>query len=703
MNTSIHYREPCATTRLLNERVATVAALAGVDDVCVHLSSACRPQDEDTVSTNSTAATATATATAAATAAASSDGYWNNEGEVDDTLKTLLEEKAQIMGQIKTLHCNRAKRVRERVLQIVQTFDSSVSKEAIMGVRSDATLGGVGGDGIEDVGEVEEIVGRVRDDVVDVVGHWEEGGEVSEDGVRKFGLFVELQMQIQLLISLEEELTKEREEVEGEGEVEGAEYPQGIGNTPKLEGPGGTFWAIDAILTHFSKQFVFHFQGEGETNRLDKPEFALNYVLLYLRNKLSLAKSVFAHSFATVVAHYGGIHGSFSTWFIKSILRLLTNKFGLEVNNLVLHSNHHLLSHLVLELKKFDWALKNEFNYIPHAGEEWNGLTNDLILCHTKVWNVWLQSEKDFVNGRFDEIINMDDAWQLDYDIVENGYTKPTKSSINLVNLLKSITFNYQSLPLKFQLKFLSEVQLKLLNFYFDTLKKGYYALKHIKTVQVDGVSTLERICRVWCSSNYIIETLDKWGDELIFIELWQSLNNREDDFKSTFFDSVINGYRLEIVNKIPKLITNYFDVQFNRIMKDYFQENADWINVMGNSLSVSTSVSSALDFIVATLAKDLQFLQRTVSTQTYEAWKLLVSERLANYIERNIIMANTFSIDGALKLQSHVEQIYHSLNLPRCYLSHGKLMASIEVLKGNHPSYPLNEMTVSMLVNRRG
>lgn len=59
MNTSIHYREPCATTRLLNERVATVAALAGVDDVCVHLSSACRPQDEDTVSTNSTAATAT--------------------------------------------------------------------------------------------------------------------------------------------------------------------------------------------------------------------------------------------------------------------------------------------------------------------------------------------------------------------------------------------------------------------------------------------------------------------------------------------------------------------------------------------------------------------------------------------------------------------------------------------------------------------
>jgi uncharacterized protein YbgA (DUF1722 family) len=467
-----------------------------------------------------------------------------------------------------------------------------------------------------------------------------------------------------------------------------------------------TFWALDCITEKFKNKFIYHFEGNGETNRIDKPEFAFNYIIGYLRNHLDYAKNLFATTFATSCINFS-IEGSFSTWFITSTIDPLRKKFKNEISILLDSNNNHLLSHFVTEVKKFDEQIKQEFAYIPIKGKEWDGLTDDLVLSRTDVWNAWLQNEKNFVNDRFEEIVEMEDAFAIEYDVVEIGMTKPTKSAINLKNLLEGITLNYDKLPLKFQLKFLSEVQLKLLNFYFDTLKKGLHALKTIKHVQVDGISTLERICRIWCSSKYIIEMMDKWSEETIFIELWESLNTDNstatNKYETTFFESVINGYNKEILNRIPMLISGYFERQLNRTMKEYFQENTDW-----TFKKEKACYNSQLDFVIQTLSTDLEYLQKTVSKSTSNTWQLLLSDTVASYFEKNVALVNNFSIQGAEQLENDVNRVFKSLNLVQSYNKYWKLISVLHVLRDGKVNIsdtqypPIDDSTLAMLVMRR-
>lgn len=460
-----------------------------------------------------------------------------------------------------------------------------------------------------------------------------------------------------------------------------------------------TFWALDSLISKFHNKFIYHFQGTQETNNINKPEFSFSYIIGYLRNNLHTAQSHYSSIFATSIMNKE-INGSFNTWFITSTLQILKNKFNIELPIFLKNENNQLLSHFINELKKFDAQIKNEFAYIPNKDIEWFGLTNELILNNENIWNIWLQNEKDFVNFRFNEIIDMENAFLIEDDYVENGLTKPTKSSANLKNLLNGITVNYTSLPLKFQLKFLSDVQLKLINYYFDTLKNGLFALKSIKNVVVDNVSTLERICRIWCSSKYLVEIMDKWSNEIIFIKLWESLNNNAQNYQTTFFESVINNYNKDILSKIPNLIINYFERQLNRTMKEYFQDNLDWIHP-------NTTTTNKFEFLIQTIDSDLKFLKNTVSNKTFIEWKLLISNTIALYFEKNIALVNNFSTEGAIKLEHEVNYIFDMLNLVKSYNDYGKLISIIHVLRDGKVDqsieYPeVDDVTLSMLLLRR-
>lgn len=461
--------------------------------------------------------------------------------------------------------------------------------------------------------------------------------------------------------------------------------------------PPETIWALDCLLHGFKIKFEYHFQGKNETNRLEKPEFALSYATGYLQVSLPEAKSAFSAVFAETIQNTA-IMGSFSTWFITSLLAVIRQKFTKEIAYLVETYNLDLLSHHIEEIKKFDQCVKFKFAYVPIKGAEWDGLTKDIVLDNNDVWNNWLQNEKKFVNTRFEEITGMENAFEIDYEIVASGHTKPTKSAVNLQNLIENITASYKSLPLKFQLKFLSEVQLKLLNFYFDTLKNGVQALKNIKSVKIDGVSTLERICRIWCSAKYMIEKMSSWSNETIFIELWASLTSENNN--STFFESVISGYQRDILDKIPKLLNTYFERQLNINLKEYFQENSTWTQ------TEILPISSTLSYLIQSFNYDIAYFKKTVSHATFSALKLTVSNMIASYFEKHIALSNNFTNCGVDKLANDVEYVFSSLQLVKSYESYARLQTIMHVLKhgdvGDQAHESIDSSMVSMLQMRR-
>lgn len=434
-----------------------------------------------------------------------------------------------------------------------------------------------------------------------------------------------------------------------------------------LEPGTAHLWAMDCLVDSFKTKFIYHFEGQGETNRIDKPEFALTYTQTYIRQHMSLAKNILLDQFVEATKDCSSeVVPSFSSWFIASILVVLRSKFQAQMPQY--KSNGRLLSHLVSQLKNFDIDLVSEFNFVPSADKEWNGLTYDLILQDSSIWSLWLSNEKEFVNARFEEIIESPNAFTIEHEVVQDGKTKPTTSAINLKNLLEGITENYSNLPLAFQMKFLSEVQLKLLNFYFNTLKNGLSALSHIRSTSLEGVSTLERICRIFCASEFIVEMMTKWDLSLVFIQLWQSLNP-DGQFKSTFFSSVIKGYQVDILNKLPKILIKYFDMQLNKCMNasNYFKTN--W-----SSLEDCESPSQELVQVISKLQADLDYLKYTISTEALIRWKSLLARNICQYFENNLLMSFRFSKQGAHRLQMDLDHLLQQLNLTGEKLSYGKV-----------------------------
>ncbi|KAG7805726.1 hypothetical protein KL921_005337 [Ogataea angusta] len=457
-------------------------------------------------------------------------------------------------------------------------------------------------------------------------------------------------------------------------------------------------WALDCLASNFKVKFVYHFEGSSETNRLNKPEYALNYLQAYLKRSVPAVEKLFGSTFRRYFPNK-----SIKKNFIISLLKPVKEKFDREMGAVSKHEG--LLSHLILELQKFDQNLSKTYNFTPAEPEYTRLLTSSLILSNEDVFNLWLNNEKNFVNHRYEEIISKKDAFTIDKDFVENGKTKPTRSAINLKSLLEGISNNYAMLPTKFQVKFLSEVQLRLLNLYFANLKQGFNALDTIIHGKInDEVSVLERICRIWCSSKYIIETMATWGESIVFLELWSSINGNS-RLETTFFDSVIKGYNKELMMQLPRKIHAYFERELNKTMKSYFISHSSWATMSENE----PGPSRELDVALAALKNDLTYLRTVVSYSDFLKIQLILSDAITSYFERNVIYCNKFSVGGALQLEADYNEFYQSLGLLRDNAHFGKTQEIISVLKCNSVSEAyslpfswLKQYQVNELVSRK-
>ncbi|KAG7907176.1 hypothetical protein KL906_004362 [Ogataea polymorpha] len=458
------------------------------------------------------------------------------------------------------------------------------------------------------------------------------------------------------------------------------------------------FWALDCLASNFKVKFVYHFEGSSETNKLNKPEYALNYLEAYMKKTVPTAEKLFGSTFKRYFPNR-----SLKKNFIISLLTPVKQKFDREMGMVSKHEG--LFSHLILELQKFDQNLSKTYNFTATEPEYTQLLTSSLILSNEDVFNLWLSNEKNFVNRRYEEIMSKKDAFSIDKDFVENGKTKPTRSAINLKSLLEGISNNYAMLPTKFQVKFLSEVQLRLLNLYFANLKQGFNALDTIIHGRInDEVSALERICRIWCSSSYIIEAMATWGESIVFLELWSSINGNS-RLETTFFDSVIKGYNKELMMQLPRKMHAYFERQLNKTMKTYFISQSSWATQSEDQ----PVPSRELDVPLAALKKDLMYLRTVVSYSDFLKIQLILSDAITSYFEKNVIYCNKFSVGGALQLEADYNEFYQSLGLLRDNAHFGKTQEIISVLKCHNitdayslPFNWLKQYQVNELVSRK-
>lgn len=173
--------------------------------------------------------------------------------------------------------------------------------------------------------------------------------------------------------------------------------------TDKTKGRDGSTAPIVLLPLHILAQplelkFRYHFEGDKPTNRLDRPEYFLQFVS---ENVLSAYNAFVVESFQPLLLrHFKGsdlsmnpVYIDATSAFITAILPMLRNK----VYNLVprVSNQPQLLSHVIHELMKFDTVIRDDWGYDGGYGVEgWKGLAWEVLVL--KDWFPrWLEVEKD--------------------------------------------------------------------------------------------------------------------------------------------------------------------------------------------------------------------------------------------------------------------------------------------------------------------
>lgn len=217
------------------------------------------------------------------------------------------------------------------------------------------------------------------------------------------------------------------------------------------------------------------------------------------------------------------------TEFITALLPILRRKIRQLLPEIT--EEAQLLSHFIHETIKFDATLREDFGYCPYGlPGAWKGITHEVLVIQGG-FSGWLKVEKDFALARYQNILESEDAWQIDYDSVDPGDSKPTKSAMRLKDLLETVTDTYRPLiSFSQRLLFLIQIQIEILDQFHDRLSNSIEAFRVLNSsiaravqgtnkdelASLSGVGGLERLCRVYGSSAYLEEAMRDWNDDIV-------------------------------------------------------------------------------------------------------------------------------------------------------------------------------------------
>ncbi|KAL6893166.1 TIP-1 family domain-containing protein [Trichoderma longibrachiatum] len=385
-------------------------------------------------------------------------------------------------------------------------------------------------------------------------------------------------------------------------------------------------------------------------------------------------------------------------------------------------ANAGFLSSFISQLMTLDETIRSRFNYDggdPDKG--WAGLSESVL---DRYFDVWFQAERSFALERFEVIMESRDARKIDYDYSLPGKMKPTFAAVQITDLLRVVTTKYERLrKVKQKLKFLTDIQLDILDAYHDRLRsslEAYQALTSTlgRTIHgvtkeqlaaLEGTGALETLCKVIGSADHIANTLAEWGDEEFFVILWDQLHKREsrqfrhqtsaiasvvgagDDLKErtvaavdegdengAIFDETIAAYTNR--RKAGEgLLVGALVESHSKALRAY-THNVQWTTVGESATpddSSALSITPELDEPLSVLKRNLEFLGKALSAASYRrVWRDAL-DKLQDLLWSSVLTRQTFTTLGAAQFAHDCASIF---SLVDRYIPNGS--AALEALR---------------------
>ncbi|SGY67893.1 BQ5605_C004g02822 [Microbotryum silenes-dioicae] len=448
--------------------------------------------------------------------------------------------------------------------------------------------------------------------------------------------------------------------------------------------PARPLLALAPLVHPLLLRFRWHFDGDRNTNRIDKPEYPLSHVL----NLLSAHDEFLSTEVQTLLDENGFEH-------VDAIIDFTT----LLLPPLAARINHHMpqlldmppiLAHTIFQILEFDAVLRSR-NYLPRGqtSEDWKGLS-ELILGRKEWFDHWLSSEKTFFDERYYLAISSPDAWQVvpqdEYDpdsTDAQSETRPTVSALKVADLAHAITDRYRPLPIQHGLSFLFKVHLPLIATYAERITSSFDAFESLSfgllpgalgttTAATAGVGGLSRIVRSGISARWMGEKCLEWGEDAFFLELYENVKTQGVPYalelvakdvlersEGTLFDRERRTFEA-LADRAEDLIVKHVAREVLGELKAYLAKRWDYERP-SSSLSTSTTITQEHDpdlslsqELIAPLSLFTTMLKQLVSAYPPSTTTTLyrrISVSLSTSLYDRLLVNRAWSEAGALQL----------------------------------------------------
>ncbi|KAH0492963.1 hypothetical protein TgHK011_007888 [Trichoderma gracile] len=468
-----------------------------------------------------------------------------------------------------------------------------------------------------------------------------------------------------------------------------------------------TLLPFEVMTKMFVAEFRFHFLSDKPTS---SPQSVGTHCFPWLLTTLEKWEDFFRDNLGLLLASKfretpvadKTIYADPACALITAMLPVVREKVDAVLSET--SANPGFLSSFISQLMTLDETIRSRFNYDGGDPEKgWEGLSESVL---DRYFDVWFQAERSFALERFEVIMESRDARKIDYDYSLPGKMKPTFAAVQITDLLRVVTTKYERLrKVKQKLKFLTDIQLDILDGYHDRLRsslEAYQALTSTlgRTIHgvtkeqlaaLEGTGALETLCKVIGSADHIANTLSEWGDEEFFVILWDQLHKREsrqirhqtsaiasvvgagDDLKErtvaavdegdengAIFDETIAAYTNR--RKAGEgLLVGALVESHSKALRAY-THNVQWTTVGESATpddSSALSITPELDEPLSVLKRNLEFLSKALSAASYRrVWRDAL-DKLQDLLWSSVLTRQTFTTLGAAQFAHDCASIF--------------------------------------------
>lgn len=413
------------------------------------------------------------------------------------------------------------------------------------------------------------------------------------------------------------------------------------------------------VLTEsFRSRFLYHFDSNRPTNRLDKPEWFLQHVVA-LAEEYNTVLSEFVQARLNRELPQYTLFAPHE--FLRSMMPMVTEK--LQATTRQVKEDMNLLIHLILETKNFDDTLRHDFGYRNRDLSSWTGLS--AVVLSQEVFETWLSYEDSFARKRFHEIVDENEAFEISGDMdTFTGVIAPNPSSLKIIDLFEALTKTFA--PLEDVTKrqaFVDTIQVVLLDSYLEKIRKSTDAFDELvngfsgafPVADIAGKPGLQRLCRQLSGVVNVLDKLKEWNEEPFYVEL-------DHEIKSCF-DTQIDAY-LSLRERIEDLIVKHLQRELAQELRSYSRLR-DWSKNEASEATIASTKTSSTELIrfYETIDELFSYLATVGSPVLLHRLYHSVAPHIDTLLWTNVVAKNKFSRRGALQLKRDILQMWFAFS----------------------------------------